>query len=87
MSDTTREVQLTEAQAEYLGALKLPESLVRIVGVPPKRSFRLTSAEKDVLVSILGDDLQRRGFDVEYDPTAQGSMAESIIDSLNDARE
>jgi len=87
MSETTREVRLTEAQAQYLAAINLPEPLMKIVGVPPRRSFQLTSTQKHALVSLLGDDLQRRGFDVDYKPTAEGSMVESIIDALTDAHE
>ena len=86
MNEATREIRLTENQAKYLGAIELPEPLMQIVGAPPQRSFRLTSVQKDALVSILGDDLQRRGFDVDYKPTAEGSMAESIIDALTDVR-
>ena len=86
MNDATREVQLTDAQAKYLGEkIELPKSLADVVGEPPRRAFRLTSAQQGMFVSILSDKLQRCGFDAGYKPTVDGSMLESLIDALTGA--
>lgn len=87
MSDAAREVRLTEAQDRYIGKINLPDSLVAIIGNPPRRSFQLTSVQKYDFVSILGGQLQQHGFDSNYKPTPDGSMVESIIDVLTNAPE
>jgi len=81
-----REVQLTSEQAKYLRSLELPSEFAAILGEPLHRTFRLTTAQKDVLLSIIGERLQRRGFDAEYEPTPDGQMLESLIDALSSAK-
>jgi hypothetical protein len=84
MSEVAREVRLTAEQIDYLQQqLELPEPLSKMVRAAQSQSVRLTSSEKNAIVEAVSDRLMEVGFDQHHEPTAEGRMLESIIDSLN----
>lgn len=80
-NDYPRTVRLNKGQLAYLTrTLQLPqpgiEQSIDVSGV------RLTLEGERSLLDFLGDGLQRRGFDRNYEPTTDGRVIESIIDAV-----
>lgn len=83
MDRDSREIRFSEAQAVYLAHEGvLPEALSTLFRGPPRQVVRVSSKQKDEILSAIGSRLQRVGFDANYDATAEGALLESIVDTL-----
>lgn len=79
-------VALSADQRKYLlERLALPAALGDLIRGASSRAVTLTRAQAKQLMTAVSTRLQVAGFDVAYDPTAEGAMLESIIDRLTGA--
>ena len=76
-------VALSPDQRKYLlERLALSVALGDVIRGASSRTVTLTRAQAKQLMTAVTTRLQVAGFDVAYDPTAEGAMLESIIDRL-----
>jgi hypothetical protein len=81
-------VTLTSGEIGYLTTKTLVppdlseqlKSVSTTEGIPI--AFSISEEEADILRDLLGQELQRHGFDNNYNPTPEGRMLENLIDKL-----
>lgn len=75
-------MRFNKAQAEYLIAnFGLPAAAVASLR-SEGHSLTLSPVERKSLLDQVANRLQRVGFGVDYEPTEEGRMLESLVDAL-----
>ena len=81
-----REYSFTRRELEVLQALMRYRPGWTSAGRFNSRIY-LTDSEREQMLNILADDLQRSGFDSDYAISARGAILEAIIDKLSSHEE
>ena len=79
------EVRLSHDKAQYLSKnVPLAEPIKRSIEAADaaSSSVRLSHQQVRALLDAVGTQLQRIGFDENYDPTPEGELLEGVIDIL-----
>ncbi len=80
-------IKLTKDEHDLLsqGGFLLPELLEKVRGAAfdtKGARIELSEAEADAIRDACDDELVKRGFDAEYEPTKVGRLLESMIDKF-----
>jgi hypothetical protein len=91
MKAAVRRISLTRSEVDYLNtAGLLPSTLLEYLGDIRWRSdvaavLEVSAARAEEFCESFTEQLAKVGFDVAYEPTAEGRLLESLIDRFHES--